>query len=268
MQRTHTCGELRPGHAGRTVILNGWVHRRRDQGGLIFLDLRDRYGLTQVVLNRETHPAAHAAATDVRAEYVLAVRGEVRLRPAGTANPNLATGAVEVPAAELQVLAASRATPFEITGAADVDEAVRLKYRYLDLRRERIRDLAILRFRITRLMREYLWAKGFLELETPTLVKSTPEGARDFVVPSRHHPGQWYALPQSPQQMKQLLMVGGLDKYFQLARCYRDEDLRADRTAEFTQLDIEMAFIEREDILQLIEPLYLQIVGELSGKTL
>ncbi len=266
-KRSHTCGELRAKHAGSAVVLNGWVHRRRDQGGLIFLDLRDRYGITQVVVNRATGAEAHERASSVRNEFVVAARGDVRVRPDGTANPDLATGEIEVDAAEIDILAPSAPLPFEVTSDADVDESLRLEYRYLDLRRRRMLELTELRFRITRIMREFLWARGFLELETPTLVKSTPEGARDFVVPSRHHPGQFYALPQSPQQLKQLLMVAGLDRYFQLARAYRDEDLRADRVAEHTQLDIEMAFVDREDVLSLIEELYVAITNQVSQKS-
>lgn len=266
-QRTHTCGELRSLHADQEVILNGWVHRRRDQGGLIFIDLRDRYGLTQIVVNREDSAEAHDVASRARSEYVLSVEGQVRDRPEGTANPELATGGIELAVSGVTVLAESKPPPFEITAETNVDESVRLRHRYLDLRRQRMRNLTELRHNIVREMREYLWAREFLEIETPTLVRSTPEGSRDFVVPSRHHAGNFYALPQSPQQMKQLLMVGGVDRYFQLARCYRDEDLRADRVAEHTQLDIEMAFVDREDILQLIEELYLEIATNLSDKT-
>ena len=249
------------------MVLNGWVHRRRDQGGLIFIDLRDRYGLTQIVVNREDSAEAHDVASRARSEYVLSVEGQVRDRPEGTANPELATGEIELAVSGVTVLAESKPPPFEITAETNVDESVRLRHRYLDLRRERMRNLAELRHNIVREMREYLWARDFLEIETPTLVRSTPEGSRDFVVPSRHHAGNFYALPQSPQQMKQLLMVGGMDRYFQLARCYRDEDLRADRVAEHTQLDIEMAFVDREDVLQLVEELYLKIVTNLSDKT-
>ncbi|MCY3912470.1 MAG: aspartate--tRNA ligase [Chloroflexi bacterium] len=267
-QRTHTCGELRLAHAGQAVTLNGWVHRRRDQGGLIFIDLRDRYGITQIVINRDEAPEAHEAASRARSEYVLSVSGAVRTRPDGTANPDLATGDVELGVQAVTVLAESKAPPFEITAETNVDESVRLRHRYLDLRRRRLRELIELRHKVVREMREYLWARDFLELETPTLVRSTPEGSRDFVVPSRLHPGNFYALPQSPQQMKQLIMVAGLDRYFQLARCYRDEDLRADRVFEHTQLDIEMAFVEREDLLELIESLYLHIVGKLSSQDL
>ena len=267
-QRTHTCGELRLEHAGQAVTLNGWLHRRRDQGGLIFIDLRDRYGITQIVINRDDAPEAHAAASRARSEFVLSVSGPVRERPPGTANPDLETGDVELGVQAVTVLAESKAPPFEITAETNVDESVRLRHRYLDLRRRRLRELIELRHKVVREMREYLWARDFLELETPTLVRSTPEGSRDFVVPSRLHPGEFYALPQSPQQMKQLIMVAGLDRYFQLARCYRDEDLRADRVFEHTQLDIEMAFVEREDLLQLIESLYLHIVGKLSSQDL
>ncbi|MCY4114730.1 MAG: aspartate--tRNA ligase [Chloroflexi bacterium] len=267
-QRTHTCGALRLAHAGQAVTLNGWVHRRRDQGGLIFIDLRDRYGITQIVINRDEAPEAHAAASRARSEFVLSVSGPVRERPQGTANPDLATGDVELGVQAVTVLAESKAPPFEITAETNVDESVRLRYRYLDLRRRRLRELIELRHKVVREMREYLWARDFLELETPTLVRSTPEGSRDFVVPSRLHPGNFYALPQSPQQMKQLIMVAGLDRYFQLARCYRDEDLRADRVFEHTQLDIEMAFVEREDLLELIESLYLHIVDKLSSQAL
>ncbi len=266
-RRTHTCGELGMAHVGESVVLNGWVHRRRDQGGLIFIDLRDRYGLTQVVINRGENSEAHEIIEQTRSEFVLSISGVVRERPSGTSNDELSTGKIEVgPVTGVEVLSASKPPPFEITSDADIDEAVRLTNRYLDLRRDRMRALTELRFNITRVMRQFLWERDFLELETPTLVKSTPEGARDFVVPSRHYPGQAYALPQSPQQLKQLLMVAGLDRYFQLARCYRDEDLRADRVAEFTQLDIEMAFVDREDVMALIEALYLEIAAKLSSK--
>ena len=265
-KRTHTCGALRAAHAGSTVVLNGWVNRRRDQGGLVFIDLRDRYGITQIVVSRDGSADAHQSVEAVRNEFVLAVTGEVRLRPAGTANPRLITGEIELAVQALEVLAASKPPPFEITSDAEVDESVRLRHRYLDLRRERLQRLTSLRFQISRSMREHLWERDFLELETPTLIRSTPEGARDFVVPSRLYPGEFYALPQSPQQLKQLLMVAGIDRYFQLARCYRDEDLRAARVAEHTQLDIEMAFVDRDDVLALIEELYLKLAREHSDK--
>ena len=265
-KRTHTCGELRPAHAEQRVALNGWVHRRRDQGGLIFIDLRDRYGITQIVVSRETSVTSHDLASGVRSEFCLALCGTVQQRPKGTANPELPTGEIEITADEIVVLSTAKPLPFEITGNADVDESLRLRYRYLDLRRSRIRDLTTLRFKITQTMRQSLWERDFLELETPTLVKSTPEGARDFLVPSRHYPGNFYALPQSPQQMKQLLVLGGVDRYFQMARCYRDEDLRANRVAEHTQLDIEMAFVDRDDVLSLIEDLYISLIAKLSAK--
>ncbi|HET7095404.1 MAG TPA: amino acid--tRNA ligase-related protein, partial [Thermomicrobiales bacterium] len=230
-----TCGSLRSGDVGESVVLNGWVHRRRDLGGLIFIDLRDRYGLTQVVFNPEIAPAAHAVASDVRNEYVLRVAGVVRQRPEGTVNPKLATGEIEVEAHDVEVLNEAKTPPFEINLDVDVDESVRLKHRYLDLRRARMQRNIILRHAVVRFMRDYLSDRDFVEIETPNLIKSTPEGARDFLVPSSGFPGNFYALPQSPQQLKQLLMVAGFDRYFQVARCFRDEPQRADRQPEFTQ---------------------------------
>ncbi|MBI4494995.1 MAG: aspartate--tRNA ligase, partial [Chloroflexi bacterium] len=252
MRRTHTCGELRPTHAGREVVLQGWVHRRRDHGGLIFLDLRDRYGLVQVVVNPERSASAHAAASAVRSEYVLEVHGQVAQRPPGTTNPKLATGEVEVHTDQLEVLNPSLPPPFSLTDEVEVEERLRLEFRYLDLRRPRMTHNLVLRHRIALFMRRFLDQRAFLEIETPILFKSTPEGARDYLVPSRVHPGCFYALPQSPQQLKQLLMVAGYDRYFQIARCVRDEDLRADRQPEFTQLDLELAFIDQEDVLEVI----------------
>jgi aspartyl-tRNA synthetase len=255
-----TCGELRATDAGQAVLLRGWVHRRRDHGGLIFLDIRDRWGLTQVVCNPAENAAVTRTAEDVRNEYVVAVEGVVGLRPDGMANPNMATGAIEVRATRLTVLNPAKPLPFEVAAAAEPDETTRLKYRYLDLRRPRMQHNLEVRHRVIKFIRDYLDARGFLEIETPILFKSTPEGARDYLVPSRVHPGTFYALPQSPQQLKQLLMVAGIGRYFQIARCFRDEDLRADRQPEFTQLDLEMSFVEREDVLQLTEGLMTELV--------
>jgi aspartyl-tRNA synthetase len=265
MRRTHTCGELRLEHAGQSVRLQGWVHRRRDHGGVIFLDLRDRYGIVQIVLNPQVAPEVHHAAHDVRAEYVLEVAGDVLARPAGTENSGLPTGQIEVHATELSVLNTALTPPFEIGESGAVDEAVRLRYRYLDLRRPEMAQHIELRHRVVKYIRDFLDARDFLEIETPQLIKSTPEGARDYLVPSRIHPGEFYALPQSPQQLKQLLMVAGMDRYFQIARCFRDEDLRADRQPEFTQLDLEMSFVDVEDILELTEALFGSLVERLTS---
>jgi aspartyl-tRNA synthetase len=264
--RTHTCGELRKEQVGQQVKLAGWVNRRRDHGGLIFLDIRDRYGLTQVICDPERSPEAHRIATEVRSEFVIQVGGSVVKRLPGTENPNLGTGEIEIAAEHITILNPARTTPFLISDTSTAEESLRLKYRYLDLRRPKMRDNIVLRHRVVKLMRDYLDERGFLEIETPILMKSTPEGARDYLVPSRLYAGEFYALPQSPQQLKQLLMVAGLDRYFQIARCFRDEDQRSDRQPEFTQLDVEMSFVSEEDVMGLIEDLLIQLIEKTTGK--
>jgi len=254
--KSHNCGELREKHAGRKVTLAGWVHRRRDHGGKVFIDLRDREGIVQVVFNPQVSQEAYQVAGTLRSEYVIQVAGEVASRPKGTENRKLATGDIEVIAEEAIILNPSRTPPFYVSEDEEVEESLCLKNRYLYLRRPRLKDNLILRHRAVKFIRDFLDAKGFLEIETPILIKSTPEGARDYLVPSRLNPGKFYALPQSPQQLKQLLMVAGFDRYFQIARCFRDEDLRADRQPEFTQLDLEMSFVEASDVLRLMEELF------------
>jgi len=258
--KSHNCGQLREANVGEEVTLAGWVHRRRDLGGLIFIDLRDREGITQVVFNPELAPDIHATANGLRNEYVIQVAGRVSRRPQGTENPRLPTGEIEVPAGSLKIFNASKTPPFYINEEVDVDESLLLKYRYLHLRRAGMRDNMLLRYRVIKYMRDFLDARGFVEIETPIMIKSTPEGARDYLVPSRVHAGKFYALPQSPQMLKQLLMVAGIEKYYQVARCFRDEDSRADRQPEFTQLDLEMSFVDEEDILTLLEEMFTGLV--------
>lgn len=264
--RSHTCGDLNTDTIGQQVTLAGWVNRRRDHGGLVFLDIRDRYGITQVICDPVRTLDAHRIASELRSEYVVQIKGTVVARLAGTENPHLSTGAIEVTAEHIEILNPSRTTPFLISDTIQVDESLRLKYRYLDLRRPSMRDSIILRHRVVKVIRDYLDERGFLEIETPILMKSTPEGARDYLVPSRLYAGEFYALPQSPQQLKQLLMVAGLDRYFQIARCFRDEDQRSDRQPEFTQLDVEMAFVAEEDVMSLIEGLLIFLIEKTTSK--
>ncbi len=261
MYKTHTCGELRAAHVGQTISLAGWVHRQRDHGGVTFIDLRDRYGIVQVVAD-PTKPGL-GAFQEARSEWVLQISGVVRKRPEGAENPQMATGEIEIEATKIEVLNPAKPLPFMVNKEEDTDESIRLKYRYIDLRRERMQKNMVLRHKVIKFIRDYLSDRGFLEIETPMLFKTTPEGARDYLVPSRLQPGMFYALPQSPQQLKQLLMVAGFDRYFQIARCLRDEDLRGDRQPEFTQLDLEMSFVERDDVLELVEALFTQLVKEI-----
>ncbi len=265
-KRTHNCGQLRKENAGQTVTLKGWVHTRRDHGGLIFIDLRDRHGVTQVVLNPDIGKQAFDAGQEIRSEYVIAITGAVQPRPDGTVNKNIATGAVEVYATTLEILNRSKTVPFPIHEfGGDTTEAMRLKYRYLDMRRPEIQQKLITRSMIVRSIRNYLDNEGFLDIETPILTKSTPEGARDYLVPSRLYPGKFFALPQSPQLFKQILMAGGFERYYQIAKCFRDEDLRADRQPEFTQVDLETSFLSAEEIMEIVERLMAKIWKEFKG---
>lgn len=264
MLKTHSCGDLRVDHIDQTVTVAGWVNRRRDMGGVIFIDLRDRAGKVQVVVDSGRSQTAFDQAEQVRSEFVLQVKGTVARRMEGQENPNLPTGEIELLAEEIVVLNPAKTTPIQIDKDAGEDETLRLKYRYLDLRRERMQRNLMIRHKAIKYIRDFLDARGFMEIETPILFKSTPEGARDYLVPSRVHPGKFYALPQSPQQLKQLLMVAGVERYFQIARCFRDEDQRADRQPEFTQLDMEISFVERDDILDLIEELMIGMANEVS----
>ncbi|MGH7233575.1 MAG: aspartate--tRNA ligase [Nitrospiraceae bacterium] len=265
MIRTHRCGELTRHHAGQAVVLNGWVQRRRDHGSVIFIDLRDRYGLTQIVFNAETAPKVHEPAQKLRSEDVIAVSGTVSLRPDGSANPNLATGEIEVMAQALEMLNEARTPPFLIEDDGDVTDTLRLKFRYLDLRRPKMQRLLGLRHQVAQLVRSFLNDQGFLEVETPMLTKSTPEGARDYLVPSRVNPGTFFALPQSPQLFKQILMISGVDRYYQIARCFRDEDLRFDRQPEFTQIDLEMSFVDREQVMAVMERMISSVFRDAGG---
>ncbi|MDD5669072.1 MAG: aspartate--tRNA ligase [Candidatus Omnitrophica bacterium] len=265
MLRTHTCGQLNKNDAGKEVILCGWVAVRRDHGKLIFIDLRDRYGITQVVFIPKESGAAHTKAQELRSEFVVKLKGKVNARPAGNVNPKLATGEIELIGLELEILNPSLTPPFEIEDTLEIAEETRLKYRYLDLRRKTVFDNVTLRSKLYAVVRNFLNGKDFIECETPILTKSTPEGARDYLVPSRLNPGEFFALPQSPQLFKQIFMVSGIDKYYQIAKCFRDEDLRADRQPEFTQLDLEMSFVSEEDIYGLFEEMMSLIFKELKG---
>lgn len=265
MIRTHTCGELNSNNIGEEVTLCGWVHSRRDHGKLIFIDVRDRFGLTQVVFLPKDNPEVYKVATELKNEYVISIKGQVNQRPKGTINPKIVTGEVELTALELKILNPSELPPFEIDDLIDVSEELRLEYRYLDIRRPKIMDSLILRYNVSKIVRDFLAQEKFIEADTPILTKSTPEGARDYLVPSRMNPGSFYALPQSPQLFKQILMVSGLDRYFQIVKCFRDEDLRADRQPEFTQIDMEMSFITEDDILSLCERLFQKIFRDIKN---
>ena len=268
LKRTHYCGEVNTSDIGREIVVMGWVKRRRDHGGLIFIDLRDIKGIVQIIFDQKIDPEPFMNADKVRNEFVIAVKGIVSKRPEGTINPELTTGEVEILAQELRILNTSRTPPFDLTTDKDLGENIRLKYRYLDLRRPSLQKNLVFRHHVVKVIRDYLYNHNFIEVETPFLTKSTPEGARDFLVPSRINPGYFYALPQSPQLFKQLLMVAGFDRYYQVVRCFRDEDLRADRQPEFTQIDIEMSFIQEEDLFEVIEGLLAHLFSEILGISL
>lgn len=263
MLRTHTCNDLKAAHVGNEVTLCGWVHRRRDHGGLIFIDLRDRYGITQVVSDPTVAAQCHKVADEVRPEFVIRITGTVRKRPDGMANAKITTGEIEVLVKNFTILNSAKTPPFEIDQDKDVNEELRLKYRYLDIRRDRVKHNLMQRYRMVKMIRDFMDSKNFVEIETPILIKGTPEGSREYLVPSRLYPGTFFVLPQSPQQLKQLLMVAGMDRYFQIARCFRDEDQRGDRQPEFTQLDIEMSFVDENDVMGLTEELMIQLTEKL-----
>ena len=265
MLKTHSCGTLTKAEVGQTVTLNGWVQRRRDLGGVLFIDLRDRTGIMQIVFNPDFSGDALEIADRARNEYVLAVRGQVVERAAETVNSNLSTGEIEIRVTEIEIMNAAKTPPFPIEDGVEVDESIRLKYRYLDLRRPEMQKTLKLRSQASKIFRDFLDGEGFIDIETPILTKSTPEGARDYLVPSRVHPGEFFALPQSPQIFKQLLMVSGLERYYQIARCFRDEDLRADRQPEFTQVDIETSFLSQDQLLELLEQLMVKLLRETVG---
>ncbi|HEY5649564.1 MAG TPA: aspartate--tRNA ligase, partial [Nitrospiria bacterium] len=265
MKRTHHCGALRKRDVGETVVLMGWVHSDRDHGGLIFIDLRDREGITQVVFNPESDKAVYKQAKTLRGEDVIAVYGKVNRRPAQTENPQLKTGDIELQVERLEILNRSKTPPFQIEDQSQVSENLRLKYRYLDLRNPGMRENLIKRHRLVQSARRYLEANNFIEIETPFLTRSTPEGARDYLVPSRINPGRFFALPQSPQLFKQILMVSGMERYYQIARCFRDEDLRADRQPEFTQIDLELSFTDRDEVISLMEGMIREIFRSVNG---
>ncbi len=267
-KRTHKCGELTKSNAGETVVLSGWVENYRDHGGVEFIDLNDRWGLTQIVFDPEVSGKAHKEAQHLRSQDVIAVKGTVRLRPEGMANPNLSTGEIEVYVDELELLNKSKTPPFDVNHAENVNQEMRLKYRYLDLRNNELRNNLIFRSKVTNMIRNFFIENDFVEVETPILTKATPEGARDYLVPSRVNGGKFYALPQSPQLFKQALMISGFDRYFQIAKCFRDEDLRADRQPEFTQVDLEMSFVDQEDVISVIEKLFAELLKKLFNRDL